>query len=145
MITRDLDAFLACARDARPDFGPATARAAFLVAPDGFALAEQSAQDNVYMAGAAAFDAQRASMQHRGLQRAMSRCADDLLRWRPAPPMRCPQQRVGTPRPRHRRPHRHPYGSASRNAGTSRFFRDVWAMRKRISRPKRIPALTGAL
>lgn len=72
MITRDLDAFLACARDARPDFGPATARAAFLVAPDGFALAEQSAQDNVYMADAAAFDAQRASMQHRDLQRAMS-------------------------------------------------------------------------
>ena len=72
MITRDLEAFLAYAREARPDFGPATARAAFLVAPDGFALAEQSAQDNVYMADAAAFDAQRASMQHRDLQRAMS-------------------------------------------------------------------------
>ncbi|HWS77733.1 MAG TPA: arginine deiminase-related protein [Thermomonas sp.] len=72
MITRDLDAFLACARQAPADFGPATARAAFLVAPDGFALAEQSAQDNAYMADAAAFDAQRASMQHRDLQRAIS-------------------------------------------------------------------------
>jgi hypothetical protein len=72
MITRDIDAFLAFARDAAPDFGPATARAAFLVAPDGFALAEQSAQDNAYMADAAAFDAQRASMQHRDLQRAIS-------------------------------------------------------------------------
>ena len=72
MITRDLDAFLAFARDAAPDFGPATARAAFLVAPDGFALAEQSAQDNVYMAEAAAFDAARASAQHRDLQRAIS-------------------------------------------------------------------------
>ena len=72
MITRDLDAFLAFARDAAPDFGPATARAAFLVAPDGFALAEQSAQDNAYMAEAAAFDAARASAQHRDLQRAMS-------------------------------------------------------------------------
>ena len=72
MITRDIHAFLAFARGAAPDFGPATARAAFLIAPDGFALAEQSAQDNVYMADAAAFDAQRASMQHRDLQRAIS-------------------------------------------------------------------------
>ena len=72
MITRDLDAFLAFARTATTDFGPATARAAFLIAPDGFALAEQSAQDNAYMADAAAFDAQRASMQHRELQRAIS-------------------------------------------------------------------------
>ena len=38
-------------------FGPATARAAFLVAPDGFRLAEQSARDNAYMADAAAFEA----------------------------------------------------------------------------------------
>lgn len=72
MITRDIDAFFAFAREAMPDFGPATARAAFLVAPDGFALAEQSAQDNAYMADAAAFDAQRAAMQHRDLQRAIS-------------------------------------------------------------------------
>lgn len=72
MIARDIEAFLAFAREAAPDFGPATARAAFLVAPDGFALAAQSAQDNAYMADAAAFDAQRASMQHRDLQRAIS-------------------------------------------------------------------------
>ena len=72
MITRDIATFLAFAREAAADFGPPTARAAFLVAPDGFALAEQSAQDNTYMADAAAFDAQRASMQHRDLQRAIS-------------------------------------------------------------------------
>ncbi len=72
MITRDLDAFFAFAREAAPDFGPPTARAAFLVAPDGFALAEQSAQDNPYMADAAAFDGARASAQHRDLQRALS-------------------------------------------------------------------------
>ena len=72
MITRDIDAFFAFAHKASPDFGPATARAAFLVAPDGFALAEQSAQDNAYMADAAAFDAARASAQHRDLQRALS-------------------------------------------------------------------------
>ena len=72
MITRDTDAFFAFAHDAAADFGPATARAAFLVAPDGFRLAEQSARDNAYMADAAAFDAQRASLQHRELQRALS-------------------------------------------------------------------------
>ncbi|MEZ0470841.1 arginine deiminase-related protein [Luteimonas salinilitoris] len=72
MITRDPDVFLAFGRDCPPDFGPATAKAAFLVAPDGFARAEQSAADNRYMAEAGAFDAARASAQHRDLQRAMA-------------------------------------------------------------------------
>lgn len=72
MITRDIDAFLAVARTSGIDFGPATARAAFLVAPDGFRLAEQSARDNRYMAGATAFDPNRASEQHRALHRALS-------------------------------------------------------------------------
>ncbi len=74
MLTRDIDAFLAFARDCAPDFGPATAKAAFLVAPDGFVLAEESARDNRYMAEAGAFDAARASAQHRELQRALSAC-----------------------------------------------------------------------
>jgi hypothetical protein len=72
MITRDTAAFLDLARNTPTDFGPATARAAFLVAPDGFALAEQTAADNRYMAEAAAFDAARASAQHRDLQRALA-------------------------------------------------------------------------
>jgi len=72
MITRDTHAFLAFARGCAADFGPATARAAFLVAPDGFTLAEQSAQDNRYMAQAEAFDAARASQQHRELHRAFA-------------------------------------------------------------------------
>ena len=72
MITRDPHAFLAYARGCASDFGPATARAAFLVSPDGFSLAEQSAQDNRYMAEAGAFDATRASQQHRDLHRAFS-------------------------------------------------------------------------
>jgi hypothetical protein len=72
MITRDPTEFFAFARGLAPDFGPATARAAFLVAPDGFALALQSARDNRYMAGAGDFDAGRASSQHRDLQRAIS-------------------------------------------------------------------------
>lgn len=72
MITRDMRAFLNFAHGCAPDFGPATARAAFLVAPDGFALAEQSATDNRYMAEAGAFDPARASRQHRALHRAFS-------------------------------------------------------------------------
>lgn len=72
MITRDPDAFFAFARGVKADFGPATPRAAFLVAPDGFARAGQSATDNAYMADAAAFDAARASAQHRDLHRAIS-------------------------------------------------------------------------
>ncbi|WP_460758674.1 arginine deiminase-related protein [Lysobacter fragariae] len=72
MLTRDTSAFLDFARTCTPDFGPATARAAFLVAPDGFTLAEQSAQDNRYMADAAGFDAARASAQHRDLHRAFA-------------------------------------------------------------------------
>lgn len=72
MITRNIDEFLAAARQLAPDFGPATARAAFLVAPDGFRLAEQSAADNRYMAQATGFDASRASEQHRALHRALA-------------------------------------------------------------------------
>lgn len=72
MLTRTLSEFLPFARACAPDFGPATARAAFLVAPDGFARADQSARDNRYMARAAAFDAGVAQAQHRELQRALA-------------------------------------------------------------------------
>lgn len=72
MLTRDTAAFVDFARQCAPDFGPATAKAAFLVAPDGFGLAVESASDNRYMAEAAAFDAMSASAQHRELQRALS-------------------------------------------------------------------------
>lgn len=70
--TRDIEAFLSVARAAAPDFGPPTARAAFLVAPDGFRLADESASDNRYMAAADAFDAEGAAGQHRALHRALS-------------------------------------------------------------------------
>lgn len=72
MITRDIDAFLAAARDCAADFGPATAKAAFLVSPDGFARAGESARDNRYMADAG-FDAGRALLEHRTLHAALSR------------------------------------------------------------------------
>lgn len=72
MITGDPQQFLSVARACAPDFGPATARGAFLVAPDGFARAAESAADNHYMAGATEFDGARALAQHRALQRDMA-------------------------------------------------------------------------
>lgn len=48
------------------------ARAAFLVAPEGFSLAEQSAGDNAYMDLTKPVDAARALAQHRALQRALA-------------------------------------------------------------------------
>lgn len=72
MITRDPTAFLEFARRCDTGFGQATARAAFLVSPEGFARAEQSAVDNRYMADATRFDPERALSQHRQLQRSLS-------------------------------------------------------------------------
>lgn len=72
MLTRDLAQFVAFARGTAPDFGPPCARAAFLVAPDGFARAGESARDNHYMAAASGFDAVAAAAEHRALHRALS-------------------------------------------------------------------------
>ena len=72
MITRNVAAFTAFARALATDFGPATARAAFLVSPDGFVRAEQSASDNRYMADAEAFDTGAALREHHALQRALA-------------------------------------------------------------------------
>lgn len=71
MLTRNFSEFFDYARSLPTDFGSATARSVFLVAPDGFARAQESASDNHYMASDG-FDAQRASQQHRELQRAVS-------------------------------------------------------------------------
>ena len=72
MITRDRAAFLDAAARCAPDFGPATARAAFLVTPEGFCRADESATDNRYMADADGFDARAALDEHRRLQAALS-------------------------------------------------------------------------
>jgi len=71
MITRDTTAFFAHAAGLPTDFGPATARAVFLVSPDGFMRAEQSAADNRYMADAGAFDGDAALRQHHALHLAL--------------------------------------------------------------------------
>ena len=72
MLTKNVQTFTSFASSCASDFGPATARAAFLVSPDGFARAEESAWDNGYMAAASAFDAGAALAQHRDLREALA-------------------------------------------------------------------------
>ena len=71
LITRDIEAFIEQAR-ALEAVAPACPKAVFLVAPEGFALAAESASDNLYMDMARAVDGERALRQHRGLQRALA-------------------------------------------------------------------------
>lgn len=68
MITRHTDEFFAYAKTLDLDFGPATAKAVFVVSPIGFALAEQSARDNRYMQMGQVANAQQAIMEHQQLQ-----------------------------------------------------------------------------
>jgi hypothetical protein len=73
LITRDPQAFFDFVRECAPPVeGSATARAAFLVSPEAFSLAEQSASDNRYMDMGVSVDATRALAQHQGLAAAMS-------------------------------------------------------------------------
>jgi len=70
MIVTDPAEFLAAYSPERfPVRGAATARAAFLVAPAGGALAAESAGDNRYMDLAQSFDVSRALLQHAELAR----------------------------------------------------------------------------
>jgi len=70
MIVTDPAAFLAAYSPERfPVRAAATARAAFLVAPAGAALAAESASDNRYMDMGQSFDLSRALMQHAELAR----------------------------------------------------------------------------
>jgi hypothetical protein len=71
-LTHDVAAFFACARTLAPDPTHATAKAAFLVAPEAFQLAGQSAGDNRYMDLGVAVDPARAAAQHAGLQHALA-------------------------------------------------------------------------
>lgn len=73
MIVDSASDFLAAvaARDFPPRY-PATAKAAFLVAPDGFRLADESARDNRYMAMDQHIDTNRARTQHAELVRRLS-------------------------------------------------------------------------
>ena len=70
--------FAAIAPSRLPAQAPANARAAFLVSPEGFSLAEQSAGDNAYMDLSLAVSSERALAQHRALQRALSQVLPTL-------------------------------------------------------------------
>jgi len=72
MITRDPAEFFAFARTLTVRGEATTAKAAFLVAPEQFQLADQSASDNRYMDLGVAVDPERAAAQHRALQQAMA-------------------------------------------------------------------------
>ena len=73
MIVDSASEFLAAiAARSYPSRYPATAKAAFLVAPDGFRLADESARDNRYMAMDQRIDADRARAQHAELVRRLS-------------------------------------------------------------------------
>lgn len=72
MITRDPAEFFAFARTLTVRGEATTAKAAFLVAPEQFQLADQSASDNRYMDLGVAVDPARAAAQHRALQQAMA-------------------------------------------------------------------------
>lgn len=71
MIHTDPAAFLRAPFEPSPRH-PACAAGVFLVAPEGFTLAQQSASDNRYMAMDAGITAERALAQHRGMQRALA-------------------------------------------------------------------------
>lgn len=71
MITRDTSEFFAFAQTLECDFGPACAKAVFMVSPIGFSLAEQSARDNRYMQMHQAVDADAAMAEHQALQLAI--------------------------------------------------------------------------
>jgi len=77
IVTTPADFLAAYSPERFPAIAPATARAAFLVAPLGFTLAEESARDNLYMANSSAVtqtasaDASRALSEHAALASAL--------------------------------------------------------------------------
>jgi hypothetical protein len=73
MFTTSAAEFLAAYSPERfPATHPATARAVFLVSPEGFSLASESARDNVYMRMAEPTDPGRALAEHAALARALA-------------------------------------------------------------------------
>jgi hypothetical protein len=80
LIVTTADQFLAAYSPERfPLQAPATARAAFLVAPHGFALAAESATDNRYMAMHENTDSLRALGEHAALAAQLRRCLPTIV------------------------------------------------------------------
>lgn len=72
MLTRNIDTFFSFAKTCEPR-NPACAKAVYLVSPEGFSLAAESAQDNAYMDLAKSVRADLALAQHRNLAYALSK------------------------------------------------------------------------
>jgi hypothetical protein len=150
LITRDIAAFSQFAREAASDFGPPCARAAFLIAPENFALAEQSASDNRYMDLQVSVDAERALAQHRELQRALSKTLPTLAFPGNAetPDALFPNNVFATARGRLILGHmRHPVRQAETDREDIRgFFRDVLGYAETdLSQQPGVCELTGSL
>jgi len=80
MIVTSAAQFLATYSPERfPATAPATARAAFLVAPHGFALAAESASDNRYMAMHKTTDAALALAEHAALAAQLRECVPTIV------------------------------------------------------------------
>jgi hypothetical protein len=87
IVTTPADFLAAYSPERFPPLAPATARAAFLVVPHGFALAAESATDNRYMANArsatdaedVATDAARALAEHAALASALRECVPTVV------------------------------------------------------------------
>ena len=71
MLTRDIDAFFRFAKTCEPQY-PGCAKGVYLVSPEAFSLAAESAQDNVYMDMQQAVRSDLALTQHMALVRALS-------------------------------------------------------------------------
>lgn len=71
MLTRDIDAFFSFAGTCEPQY-PACAKGVYLVTPEGFSLAAESAQDNVYMDMQVPVRTDLALAQHQKLANALS-------------------------------------------------------------------------
>ena len=72
MLTRNIDVFFSFAKTCEPR-DPACAKAVYLVTPEGFSLATQSAQDNAYMDLTKSVQVDLAFAQHRDLAHAISK------------------------------------------------------------------------
>lgn len=71
MLTRDIEAFFGLAKTCEP-LHPACAKGVYLVTPEGFSLAAESAQDNVYMDMQLPVRSELALSQHQNLANALS-------------------------------------------------------------------------
>ena len=79
IVTTPAEFLAAYSPERFPATQPATARAAFLVAPHGFALAAESARDNRYMAMAHAADSARALAEHAALAAQLRECVPTVV------------------------------------------------------------------